>query len=125
MRRVRRPKGLMPTENILEYGPLPLPGGYQVHHLHLQLHLHLRRLLHLLLHLRRHLHMYFHLQLHLHLHLYLHLHFLPEEGEKAQDVCCLWGEKVGWRIGLIFDGFLGRRVLLLFLLLIHQESQVG
>ena len=32
MKRVRRPKGLMPTENILEYGPLPLPGGYQVHH---------------------------------------------------------------------------------------------
>ena len=27
---MRRPKGLMPMENMLEYGPLPLPGGYQV-----------------------------------------------------------------------------------------------
>ena len=25
----KKPKGLMPTENMLEYGPLPLPGGYQ------------------------------------------------------------------------------------------------
>ena len=30
VKRVRRPKGLMPMENMLEYGPLPLPGGYQV-----------------------------------------------------------------------------------------------
>ena len=30
VKRVRRPKGLMPLENMLEYGPLPLPGGYQV-----------------------------------------------------------------------------------------------
>merc|ERR1712141_76350 len=29
VKRVRRPKGLMPLENMLEYGPLPLPGGYQ------------------------------------------------------------------------------------------------
>merc|ERR1719340_436639 len=29
VKRVRRPKGLMPMENMLEYGPLPLPGGYQ------------------------------------------------------------------------------------------------
>ena len=27
--KVRKPRGLMPMEDMLDYGPLPLPGGYQ------------------------------------------------------------------------------------------------
>ena len=69
---MRRPKGLMPMENMLEYGPLPLPGGYQVIH-------DVMTLVTLVLCSSD-----------------IHYYFSSEEGKEAKSVCSIWWEKVSW-----------------------------